>query len=323
LQKRVFIDGRDGTTGLGIHERLTGRSDIELLEIPADRKKDPIAKRAVMQGADLVILCLPDAAALETVALARGLDVKIIDASTAHRTDPGWVYGLPELSSETRLAIANARFVANPGCYPTGFLLAVRPLVDAGVLPADYAVTVHAISGFSGGGRSLIAAFSEHNRSTGGVTIEGPGSNWTARPYALTLAHKHVPEMRLFGGLTHAPLFCPIVGNYYQGMIVTVPLHTRLLQKQATAGDIHAVLAARYASERFVRVMPPGGGDALEGGCLSPTACNGMNHVELFVFGGDQQTLVTARFDNLGKGASGAAVQNLNLMLGFGEGTSL
>jgi N-acetyl-gamma-glutamyl-phosphate reductase len=323
LRKRVFIDGRDGTTGLGIQERLAGRADIELLEIPADRKKDPSAKRAVMQRADLAILCLPDAAAVETVALARGLDVKIIDASTAHRTDAQWVYGLPELSGETRSAIANARFVANPGCYPTGFVLALRPLVDAGILPCDYAITVHAVSGFSGGGKNLIAAFSEHNRATGGVTTEGPGSSWTARPYALTLAHKHVAEMRLYGGLTHAPLFCPIVGNYYQGMIVTVPLHTRLLQKNVTPGDVHALLAARYASERFVRVLPQGGGDALEAGCLSPTACNGSNRLELFVFGGDEQILVTARLDNLGKGASGAAVQNLNLMLGFAEATSL
>ncbi len=316
MRKRVFIDGQDGTTGLGIHARLARRADIELLSIPPERKKDPSAKRDVLRSADLAILCLPDAAAVETVELARGLDVKIIDASTAHRTQRDWVYGMPELSAETRRTIADARRVANPGCYPTGFLLAIRPLIDSEVLSPDYPVTITAVSGFSGGGKSLIAAFAEHER-------QGPTSDWTARPYALTLAHKHVPEMRLFAGLTHPPLFCPMLGNYYAGMIVSVPLHRRLLRKNVGPGDIHAVLADRYASERFVRVMPLGGADALEGGCLSPTRCNGTNDIEIFVFGHDDQVLVSARLDNLGKGASGAAVQNLNLMLGFDEATGL
>ncbi|HEX4478945.1 MAG TPA: N-acetyl-gamma-glutamyl-phosphate reductase [Polyangiaceae bacterium] len=316
VRKKVFIDGQEGTTGLGIHQRLAGRTDVELLEIPTAARKDPAAKRAILAAADVAILCLPDVAAVETVALARDLSVKLIDASTAHRTNDAFAYGLPELAPEQRAAIASARFVANPGCYPTGFLLAVRPLVDAGIVPVDYPITVHALSGYSGGGKKMIQAFREHDH-------RGESPDWTARPYALTLAHKHVAEMHVFGKFTFAPLFCPIVGNYYQGMIVTVPLHVRALKKRASLTDVHEVLAARYAGEGFVRVLPVGGGDAVEGGLLSPTACNGTNSLELLVSGNDEQILVSARLDNLGKGASGAAVQNLNLMLGFDESAGL
>ena len=315
--KRIFIDGQDGTTGLGIRERLATRHDVTVVEIPADRKKDADAKRAAMREADLVILCLPDAAAVESVQVARTVDVRVIDASTAHRTAPGWAYGMPELSPETRLRLREARFVANPGCYPTGFLLAVRPLVDAQILLPDYPVAVHALSGTSGGGKKLIAAFAEHEAAH-------PGSpDWRVMPYSLTSTHKHVPEMRAFAGLAHPPIFCPIVGDYYQGMLVTVPLHARLLHRNASLEDIHGILTERYAGERFVRVMPLGGGDALIGGRLSPTGCNGTNDVEIFVFGDDEHPLLVARLDNLGKGASGAAVQNLNLMLGFDEASGL
>ncbi len=315
--KRIFIDGQDGTTGLGIRERLATRGDVTLVEIPADRKKDTDAKRAAMREADLVILCLPDAAAIESVQAARATDVRVIDASTAHRTAAGWAYGMPELSPETRHRIRDARFVANPGCYPTGFLLALRPLVDAQIVPADYPIAVHALSGYSGGGKKLIASFAEHEAAY-------PGNpDWVAMPYSLTSTHKHVPEMQTFAGLSHPPIFCPMVGDYYQGMLVTIPLHARLLHKRASLGEIHRVLAERYAGERFVRVMPLAGGDALIGGRLSPTACNGTNDVEIFVFGDDEQPLLVARLDNLGKGASGAAVQNLNLMLGFDEAASL
>jgi N-acetyl-gamma-glutamyl-phosphate reductase len=317
VQKKVFIDGQDGTTGLGIRERLARRDDVTVLEIAADRKKDADAKRALMREADLVILCLPDAAAIESVVVARTTDVKVIDASTAHRTARGFAYGMPELSEDTRRALRDARFVANPGCYPTGFLLALRPLVDAGIVGPEYPVTVHALSGYSGGGKKLIAAFSEHNE-------KHPGNpDWAAMPYALRGAHKHVPEMQAFAGLAHPPIFCPIAGNYYQGMVVTIPLHARLLRKTATLRDLHEVLSARYGGERFVRVMPLDGGEALVEGRLSPTGCNGTNDVELFVFGDDAHPLLLARLDNLGKGASGAAVQNLNLMLGFDEATGL
>jgi N-acetyl-gamma-glutamyl-phosphate reductase len=310
---KIFIDGQEGTTGLGIHERLARRTDLELLEISSDRRKDPAAKREILANADLVILCLPDSAAKETVELARGLDTKIIDASTAHRTDGAWAYGLPELSREDRRAIRSARFVANPGCYPTGFLLALRPLVDDGIVPPDYPVSVHALSGFSGGGKKMIQSYAEHDHS-------GASPDWTVRPYGLGLDHKHVPEMRVFAKLTHAPVFTPAVGNYYQGMIVTVPLHTGALTRRVTPKEVRDVLAARYEGERFVRVVPDNGEPPPT---LSPTALNGTNDLELFVFGTSERIVILARLDNLGKGASGAAVQNMNLMLGFDETSGL
>jgi N-acetyl-gamma-glutamyl-phosphate reductase len=311
VKSRIFIDGQEGTTGLEIHERLRGRSDLELLEIAADRRKDPAAKRSIMRDADLVVLCLPDAAAVEAAALAEP-DTRILDASTAHRVRDGWVYGLPELEASQRARIRESRRVSNPGCYPTGFLLAVRPLVDAGILPRTYPLTVHAQSGYSGGGKKMIQAFAAHSS-------EGPSPAWTVRPYALGLQHKHVPEMQRYAELAHCPLFSPSVGNYYQGMLVSVPLPVRALAKSITPFDVHALLAQRYAAERFVRVMPFGGADALEDGFLSATALNHTNQLELFVFGHDDQLLLIARLDNLGKGAAGAAVQNLNLMLGRQE----
>jgi N-acetyl-gamma-glutamyl-phosphate reductase len=315
VASRVFIDGRDGTTGLQIHERLRARKDLTLLEIePGDRKR-PDAKRAVMLEADLVVLCLPDAAATEAVALA-GPETRILDASSAHRVQTGWIYGMPELEPERRARIRGARRVSNPGCYPTGFLLAVRPLVDAGVLPANYPVSVHAQSGYSGGGKKLIQAFEAH-------PVEGASPAWTVRPYALDLQHKHVPEMYRYSELDYAPVFCPSVGHYYQGMLVSIPLQTRMFAQRVTPEDVHGLLARRYATEPFVRVMPLGGTDALEAGCLNATALNGTNMIELFVFGRPEQLLLVARLDNLGKGAAGAAVQNLNLMLGCEEGLGL
>lgn len=316
VPKRIFIDGQEGTTGLQIHERTSARSDLEILTIPSEHRKDPARKREIYSRADVVILCLPDPSAVEAAALLAETEARIIDASTAHRVAPDWVYGLPELESEQREKIRVARRVSNPGCYPTGFLLAMRPLVDAGIVPRDYPATVFALSGFSGGGRKMIEAFTEHDHG-------GKSPDWAVRQYGLALTHKHVPEMRVHGRLESAPIFCPAVGNYYQGMTVSVPLHVRALPRRVGPADVHAVLAERYAGERFVHVAPLGAEEVAPGGFLSPTGVNGTNRVDLLVTGQAEQILVTARLDNLGKGASGAAVQNLNLMIGVDEATGL
>ena len=308
----VFIDGQAGTTGLRIHERLAPREDVTLIEIPAASRKDPAARRRYLNEADVVVLCLPDEAAREAVGLVSNNRVRVLDASTAHRVADGWVYGLPELDRRQRERIREAARVSNPGCYPTGFALLVRPLVDAEIVPRDAPLSCHAVSGYSGGGRRLIERYEA--RSAG-----RPDAPWPVRPYALSLDHKHLPEMAAYSGTGRAPVFSPMVGDFAQGMLTMVPLHAAAPGEGATVETVHACLAARYRDEPCVKVFPPGAEDALDAGFLDPLSANGTDRIDLFVFGGDSLTLLAARLDNLGKGASGAAVQNLNLMIGADE----
>jgi N-acetyl-gamma-glutamyl-phosphate reductase len=312
----VFIDGQAGTTGLQIAERLRSRSDIDLLEIPEQTRKDPEARREYLNKADLVILCLPDEAAREAVNMVENRRVRILDASSAHRTHPDWVYGLPELVPGQRKHIAEGTRVSNPGCYPTGFLLALAPLVKAGFVPADYPITVNAVSGFSGGGRKMIEQYRQHPPSSEGAV-------WSCRKYGLKLVHKHLPEMKKYAGLRYAPLFEPAVADVAQGMLVSIPLVNRLLKSGAELNRIWRALKAHYDEERVITVFDPNPFGQLQEGFLGLTACNDSNRVELFVFGNTEQTVVIARLDNLGKGAAGAAIQNMNLMLGISEFTGL
>ena len=307
---RVFIDGQSGTTGLQIEERLAHRDDITLLSIDEDRRKDASAKLAVMSEADVVILCLPDDAAREAVALSN--NARFIDASTAHRVNPDWVYGFAELASDQRDAIRNARLVSNPGCYPTGFLGLTRPLVDAGLLDKAAPITVNAVSGYSGGGKQMIANYEARSEAE-------PDNLWYARPYGLSLQHKHVPEMQQYAGLDTPPVFLPSVGHFHQGMLVNVPLHASFMTRETEPAEVAGILADHYEGEACIRVFPANDEGELDAGFLDPQACNGTNRMDLFVYGHGTQMVLTARLDNLGKGASGAAVQNLNLMLGQHE----
>ncbi len=313
MKYRAFVDGQEGTTGLRIHEYLAQRDDIEVLRIDPERRKDTVERAHLLNTADVAFLCLPDAAAREAAALVENPKTCLIDASTAHRTAPGWAFGLPELAPDQRAKIRASKRIANPGCHASAFILLLRPLVDAGLVPSALPISATSITGYSGGGKKMV----EQYEAGGDARLVAP------RPYGLTLAHKHVPEMTVHARLQAPPIFMPIVGPFYKGLTVSVPLHLSQLAPGTTPERLRAAFAARYAEERFIRVMPLSDAASLDQGCFDVQASNETNRVDIFVFANESQAIVIARLDNLGKGASGAAVQSMNVHLGLDEGRGL
>lgn len=317
MKTKIFVDGQTGTTGLKIHERLGLYTELDMITIEYEKRRDPAERARCLNEADVVFLCLPDDASREAVSLITNPNTKVIDASTAYRANPDWTYGIPELSKEHREAIKNSKRISNPGCYATGFVVSIFPLIHHNIMQKDYPVSCQGITGYSGGGKALIDKYEEND----GV------NNYTKapRPYTLTLNHKHLPEMTMRSGLVESPIFTPVVCDYYKGMAVSIPIHTKLLQKSMNGKAIHELLSEHYQNERFVKVMPYEDTSCLFDGGLDLTTCNDTNYAEIFVFGNDAKNsvLLMTRLDNLGKGASGAAIQNMNIMLGFDEGLHL
>lgn len=309
MKTKVFIDGSEGTTGLRIHERLDNRDDIELLTIASELRKDPAERSRLINSSDITFLCLPDSAAREAVALVTNPNVRIIDASTAHRTEAGWAYGFPELSAKHREAIRTGKRIANPGCHASGFISLVYPLIAGGILPADYPVASFSLTGYSGGGKKMIAQYEASDRN---AELDAP------REYGLSQQHKHLKEMRLITGLSRAPLFTPIVSDYYSGMVVNVPLYTDLLNTTQTPESLQAFFADYYANEPFVKVMPLGAESEMSG-FLSGNHLSGYDGMQIYITGNENRIQLSSVFDNLGKGASGAAIQCFNIMTGCDE----
>lgn len=315
--KKIFVDGDQGTTGLVINERLSNYTNIELLKIDPAKRKDIEEKKKFLNAADIVFLCLPDEAAKASVALIENDRTKVIDASTAHRTNPDWVYGMPELSVGHREAIKDAMRLSNPGCHATAVNLAVYPLIKMGIIASDYPLTIHSITGYSGGGKGLITKYDE-------TSLESP-YNKGPRHYALNMKHKHQAEMVYHCGLTDTLLFTPIVDNYYKGLVASIPLKVSLMKKPMSGYALQQSYADYYKTDYFMRVYPKGGDDGLFDGAFDLSGCNDTNFADLFVFSDDDDgnIMVMCRIDNLGKGASGAAIQNMNIMLGLDEWTNL
>lgn len=310
---KIFIDGSEGTTGLRIHERFAGRDDIELLPIASELRKDINERKRLINQSDITFLCLPDAAARESVSLVENENVKIIDTSTAHRTEDGWAYGFPELSALHRDKIKEGRFIAVPGCHATGFIALCYPLVAQGILPKDYPVAAFSLTGYSGGGKKMIAEYEDESR---GEEFDAP------REYALTQQHKHLKEMKKITGITREPLFSPIVADYYSGMVVSLPLYSEYLNKAVNVKDLQAFFEDYYQGEKFIKVMPLGAEKAF-GGMMAGNGCSGYDGLKLFVTGNEDRIVLSTQFDNLGKGASGAAIQCLNIMMGCAEDKGL
>ncbi len=312
MKAKIFIDGSEGTTGLRIHERFAERDDIELLAISPELRKDTAERKRLINESDITFLCLPDAAAREAVSLVENEKVRLIDTSTAHRTENGWAYGFPELSEKHREAIKNGKRIAVPGCHATGFISTVYPLVSEGILPADYPIAAFSLTGYSGGGKKMIAEYEGAERNK---DLDSP------REYALTQQHKHLKEMKAITGLSRSPLFSPIVADYYSGMVVSLPVHTDFLQKYRTPAELAAFYADFYRGEKCISVAE--GTENLYGAMLAGNSLSGWDGLKIYVTGNDERVIVSAQFDNLGKGASGAAIQCMNIVLGCDEAKGL